>query len=719
MRKKIYLVGLLISVIATGILLFGRINVENHAKTVEILADYEEFAVMAKQLGMTDEALFTKLNASGFTGVTLKEESLSSMVLESKPLEYDLLLNVKSDLDWRDAYGEQAIAYLEDVSRSDYDMVIRTYDQATFDFLSSGIAARYDDAFYVFFDEATKTIVLKGDITDIYFTEDSRYKDYLAKGVKLPRVMVSSALEDIGLGYDSNKVKAIQNAGLPVNLRPSTYDKYNSKIVTAYFDEIEKYDEVPNAIIVSGRDAFSYTAETNSYKQELYDRLKESEIPVGLVESAVQRGFIEQRGSLQMARDLEYNIVRVFPVIEYIQERYNYLGFYEGAKEIENTMYRAITERNIRVIYFRPYKDSKFTYFDDLDEYKTTFEGLETRLADHGITIGAPAAMPYHGVSAYLLILSSMGLLILGLIILKLVFDIAERFEWVVFLVGLLGIIGINLVAPNKSIDIFAFLASNIFPTLAILFVVEFLKDILSSNKVYTLKGVLVKTFIGLSVSIFIALVGGFYVGAIMSRSDYLIEMSYFRGVKLSLMLPMAAFVLIYLIKLGYKRDVHELNENTFFIEDIKRFFSEDIKMYYGLLAVVFGGIIYVYLARSGHETNIEVLNIELIFRNFLEDHLLARPRTKELFIGFPALSAAIYFACRGYRKILFPFLLASVLGLVSVVNTFAHARAPIYLSTTRTVLSWAFSVALGVLLVLVLDLINKFYIRRFGSKNI
>ena len=95
MRKKIYLVGLLLSIVATGILLFGRINVENQAKSVEILADYEEFAVMAKQLEMTDEALFLKLNATGFTGVSLKEESLSSMVIESKPLEYDLLLNVK------------------------------------------------------------------------------------------------------------------------------------------------------------------------------------------------------------------------------------------------------------------------------------------------------------------------------------------------------------------------------------------------------------------------------------------------------------------------------------------------------------------------------------------------------------------------------------------------------------------------------------------------
>jgi len=718
MKKKIYMAVLLLSIIATGVLLYGRINVESQSKRVEVLADYEEFAIMASQQGLSEIELFKMLGEAGISGVALKEESLYSMVDEMKPLEYDLFKNITTDLDWKDKYGSEAVAFLEDQATRPYNIVIRTKDQDLFDFLTSGIAARYDEAFYNFFDESVKTIVLQGSIEDIYYTESAKYTDYLAKGVKLPRQLVSSSIEDIGLGFDPEKVQQIKDAGLSVNLRPNNFYKYNSKLVEAYFADVERFGETPNVLIFNGSEIMSYNAEKGTYDLKLYDVLKKSGMPIGMVEAADQLGFIEQKGVDVLAKDLEYNIIRVFPMIEYIQQRYNYLGYYDGGKEIENTMYRAITERNIRVIYFRPYKDSKFTYFTDLDEYKETFSGLEKRLEAHNITLGKPSVIPYNHMSIYMLMLSSLGLLVLGLIILKLVFDIAEKFEWVLFGVGTVGVLGINYVAPNISIDLFAFIAANIFPTLAIIFVIEFVKDILLSNKVYTLKGILIKSTIGLTIAVMICMIGGFYVGATMSRADYLIEMSFYRGVKASLLLPMMFFVVIYLIKLGYKRNTRELDGNTFFVDDIKRFFYEDVKMYYALIAALLAGVLYVYLARSGHETNIEVLNIELIFRNFLEDNLLARPRTKEIFIAFPALSAAIYFAARGYNKMIFPFLFASVIGLTSIVNTYCHSRAPIYLSFSRTMISLAFSIVIGIVVVLILDFLNKIYVSHFGSKK-
>ncbi len=718
MKKKIYMAVLLISIIATGVLLYGRINVESQSKSVEIMADYDEFAIMASQQGLTEIEMFKLLGDAGVSSVALKEESLFSMVSEMKPLEYDLFKNVLADLDWKDKYGAEAVTFLDNEASSPYNIVIRTKDQDLFEFMTSGIAARYDEAFYNFFDESINTIVLKGDIEDIYYTESAKYSDYLAKGIKLPRQLVSSSIEDIGLGFDPEKVAQIKEAGLAVNLRPNNFYKHNSKLVEAYFADVERFGETPNVLIFNGSEIMSYNAEKGTYDLKLYDVLKSSGMPIGMVEAADQLGFIEQKGVDVLAKDLEYNVIRVFPMIEYIQQRYNYLGYYDGGKEIENTMYRAITERNIRVIYFRPYKDSKFTYFTDLDEYKETFSGLEKRLEAHNITLGKPSVIPYNQSSVYLLMLSSLGLLVLGLIIMKLVFDIAEKFEWVLFIGGAAGVLGINYIAPNISIDLFAFAAANIFPTLAIIFVIEFVKDILLSNKVFTLKGILTKSTIGLTVAVLICMIGGFYVGAIMSRADYLIEMSFFRGVKASLMLPMMFFVVIYLIKLGYKRNTRELDGNTFFMDDIKRFFFEDVKMYYALIAVMLGGIIYVYLARSGHETNIEVLNIELIFRNFLEDNLLARPRTKEIFIAFPALSAAIYFAARGYNKMLFSFLFASVIGLTSIVNTYCHSRAPIYLSFSRTMISLAFSIIIGIVVVFVLDFINRIYVAHFGSKK-
>lgn len=718
MRKKIYLILLIISVIAMGVMLYGRIQVESASKSVEILADYDEFIMMAEQQDVSHSDMLKMLKEAGVTSVALKEESLYNLVYEGKPLEYDVLKSIKTDLEWREDYNAEAVQYMESDASNNYDLVVRTTDAALFKFVTEGVAARYDADFYRVFDGEIMTIVLRGGIKDIYFTEDVRYKDYLDRSIKVPKAYVSSVAEDIGLGFDPEKVALIQSAELAVNLRPSNFSKYNTNIVNAYFNEVEKYGEMPSAMIFNGKEIMSYTEETGTFKQELYDKMYELNIPVGMIEADDQLGFNDQKGIEPLAQVLEYNVVRIFPMIEYIQQRYNYLGYYEGGKEIENTLYRAITERNIRMIYFRPFKDSKLTFYTDLDEYKKTFENLEQRLESHNITLGKPSVMPYHANSVYLMMLASLGLLVLGLVIMKIVFDIAEKFEWVLFILGAIGVIGINLVAPNVSIMIFSFAAANIFPTLAVIFVIEFIKDILLSNKVYTLKGMVAKSSLGIIIAYAVTMLGGLYVASFMSRVDYLLEMSFFRGVKLSLLIPMALFILIYIIKLGYKRNTRELEDRTYFMEDLKKMFSQNIKMYYVIIAGVLAGVLYVYIARSGHKTDIEVLNIELIFRNFLEDHLLARPRTKEIFIAFPALAVAIYFAAKGYSKLLFPFAFASVIGLTSVVNTFCHSRSPIYLSVSRTLISMVFSLLISVVVILVIDFLNRIYVANFGSKK-
>ncbi|MBF4695354.1 DUF5693 family protein [Fusibacter ferrireducens] len=716
-KKKIYLILFVISLIATGTMLWSRINVENQAKTVDIVADYYEFSLFADQLGITDKEMFKTLFEAGISSVALSEDSLYSLVNEQKPIEYDLLSNVKKDLEWQNFYGDRANAFLES-DENKYDVIVRTYDQALFERLSKAIEARYDVGFYEFFDEDVNTIVLKGTIDDLYYTEDSRYKDIFARGIKLPRVVISSALEDIGLGYDPEKIENIKSSGLPINLRPTNFGRANTHIAKAYFDDVKKYDEEPMEIIFGGRSILGYEQEVRNYDPLLYKTLVSKNIPIALIESSLQRGHSEQDGLTQLAQDLNYNVVRVFPVIEYIQQRYNYLDYYTGSIEIQNTLYRAITERNIRAIYFRPYKDTNFTYYEVLEDYKPMLSQLEARLAPHGISLGRPSVMPYHSLSPFLLMLSAFGLLILGLIALKLIFDINEKFEWILFILGMLFIPVSVFVVPNLSVELYAFAAANIYPTIAIIFFIEYIKDILLSTKVYTLKGIIVKASIGLTAIVTLCLIGGLTVGAIMSRSDYLVEMSFYRGVKASLLLPMLLFVVIYIIKLGYRRNIHDLDEDTFFIEDLKGFLYENVKVYYLAIAALLAIIVYIYIARSGHETNVEALNIEIIFRNFLENVLLARPRTKEILMAFPAFTATVYLACRGYQRILFPFALTSMIGFTSVVNTFCHSRAPIYLSTARELISLAMGIVIGVIVLVVLEIINRIYVAYFGSKK-
>ena len=82
------------------------------------------------------------------------------------------------------------------------------------------------------------------------------------------------------------------------------------------------------------------------------DYLKEENIAVALIESSTQREHLEQKGLDDLVEDSGYRALRAFTMWDYIRERNKFYN-YEGARRIENTMFRAITERNIRVIYFQ------------------------------------------------------------------------------------------------------------------------------------------------------------------------------------------------------------------------------------------------------------------------------------------------------------------------------------------------------------------------------
>ena len=74
------------------------------------------------------------------------------------------------------------------------------------------------------------------------------------------------------------------------------------------------------------------------------------------------------------------------------------------------------------------------------------------------------------------------------------------------------------------------------------------------------------------------------------------------------------------------------------------------------------------------------VTAFEVRMREFLERVLVARPRNKELLLGYPALLLWYYVRKAdlwpGYREVL---RMATVLGFSSAVNSFCHFHTPLY----------------------------------------
>ena len=176
---------------------------------------------------------------------------------------------------------------------------------------------------------------------------------------------------------------------------------------------------------------------------------------------------------------------------------------------------------------------------------------------------------------------------------------------------------------------------------------------------------------------------GGLSIASFYGTSDAALRLTPFSGVKLTLLLP-----LILIFAHDMKRRVHPEG----FLEVMRR---SPLWTELALLGVVMLGALVMAL-RSGNVSNVP--GWEVAFRDFVENMLIVRPRTKEFMIGYPALVIYWFTVRKGlipyYREVL---RLAAALAFCSAVNTFCHFHTPLYLSVIRTLNGWWLGLLIGV----------------------
>jgi hypothetical protein len=116
---------------------------------------------------------------------------------------------------------------------------------------------------------------------------------------------------------------------------------------------------------------------------------------------------------------------------------------------------------------------------------------------------------------------------------------------------------------------------------------------------------------------------------------------------------------------------------------------SIPVRYLLGLGVLGLAGILYIL--RTGN-FGLPVLSFEVQAREFLENVLVVRPRTKELFLGHPAL----YFALHSKEPHKSWWLPLSVIGQISLVNTFTHTHTFLWVSLLRTAYGLVFGYFIG-----------------------
>ena len=121
--------------------------------------------------------------------------------------------------------------------------------------------------------------------------------------------------------------------------------------------------------------------------------------------------------------------------------------------------------------------------------------------------------------------------------------------------------------------------------------------------------------------------------------------------------------------------------------------------------AVVFAVVamaLMIYVSRTGNEGG-QISGLEAAMRQFLNDTMGVRPRSKEFLIGYPATILYLMYAAK--RPVLWVLTIPLVIGQVSLVNTYAHIHTPLLIALQRSLNGLILGIVVAVIAVLLVKL--------------
>jgi len=716
-NNKYIFIGIIAAFIVAITIIGGRGVIESSNKSYDVVLDYNELVAMAEQSDKDVSWWLNEFkNKMGITKVGLSEENIMSLMDDVEiPVSGSLMGEITKQANWREQYPLELVSELEKNGFDSYDVLIELDNSETSDFVVNAIKARLQPELYFIVKSGEKGFVVLNGTSDVtLYTE--KYKEMNSKNAGFMEKVdyEGSKLMYISLGFLPEKVEKIKAAGMEIVPRTLSYNGWNDKkYAKAVIAEYEKYNINPKYIIVGGEAVIGYDDGVETAE----DYLNNNNIVIGLIENTTQLQNIMQYGVEDIAKANNYNTVRIFSVWNYIQNRYQYYG-YPGAEEIENTLFRAVSERNIRVIYFKPvmeYKDLH-TYVTDPTVYEKMFDNLETRLSKHDISFGDATIMANQQINPILKLILGFGCIFSGILLVDAFLSIKRKTKVVLAAAGFLGVIGAYLFLPNWIVLITSFSSAVIFGCIAVTLYTKLSKDFaVSLGRDAKLTKIIMLAVMTLVLSVIVALIGGMFTAAPISSVNFMLEINTFRGVKAAQLLPIAYFAIAYLAYYGFGNSKEKPGKLEFL--DIKDMINTNVKIWMILLAAVLGAVGAYYIIRTGHDSSIQVSSYEMLFRNKLEDYLIARPRTKEFLFAFPAIMLMVYTSIRGFKLWTIIFGLSGVIGVTSVINTFMHIRTPLYLGFFRTGYSLMLGIMVGVFGILIFDALYKGYLKYFKNR--
>lgn len=419
-----------------------------------------------------------------------------------------------------------------------------------------------------------------------------------------------------------------------------------------------------------------------------------SDVPLGLIENNTRTGLNlpDTMENITAQELLDKNIEPV--KVLYLYKGYRYMWNEQiGGDEVEALIFRAVTDRSARFIWLEGMTDKTFknTALDPYD-YSGIFDKLAVRLAERGLVFGdgfsvrVPNEVPDIAIILAGFVSIALTAVFISMLIKK---QIDQKIYSIFLIVASAFCILSSFII---SFDLYQTLASIYTAILIPCIAGVYLRNLYftKSNKSDYLR------YIIYSIAFLIgSIAGGLLVGSFLSTEGYLLDFYIYKGVKLSQFIPLAFTIALFglvAIKMPKPKQTNKLLKFLPIITTV----------------IIIGGVVIIMLIRSGDVKSTP--KIEEFIRDFLENTLYTRPRTKEFACAWPSIAVFLWSQKRKLSFLALPFGMISVITTVSIVNTFCHIYTVLPVSIIRTFLGFGIGFIIGVIAIIVLNILEKLF---------
>ena len=656
--RRVALAVLAIGAVASLLVAADRWRFERAARAVEISMDQQDLADFARAFGYRMDELLREMRRAGLTSVAVYEEIGQRVNLGSHAFAQS---------------GQQLI------------------DQARTSGLADPLLARMaaqrrvdpDSVYLIVFDRPTfeRYLGVLGNQLEARNVSIVRPLRPQAPGIIAVKTQIDF-FNSLGLGIPQDAAAAVRREGLLVDPRVQNNERLTPARIDRVFDQMLAGGRIGTVIFFGQRNevlGYPYNLDATAAAFRL---------------RAVNLGDVEaydpsqiQKGAQMLGRLIPQLTVRLQAISKIELDKL----------DLDTVVARyllGVRERNIRVIYLRPFPHvaqepqpdgSLATLTAEQTNLKMLRE-LRDGLLASGFSLGrASGFVDFKGYKLDVLyVLAALGITAAFLILLS---QLGYERAWLstaCFMFTLLALAAAFAIGRDDlARKAWALGGALTFGMLAALRIAPFYRN--DPPRAATLAGDALRGIACIALAGGAAALGGIFIVGLLSQAAFMLQIDQFTGVKLLLFVPPLAALAFYEFSGAFGQ-----------AQRLPAVARAAVKAWHvGALVVLSAGAALL-LVRSGNQPDIGVSTFESHLRGALTHVLGARPRFKEFLIGFPALMLIPALTPAHRRAAAWLLLLCAGVGIADILDTFSHVHTPLDVTLLRIVNGVIIGVLIG-----------------------